>query len=108
QSFFAELFVRIVERFGDPIGVKRENIAGTERSLADHTIPILEQAEDRRGGIEAIHAVVAAQQNGAEMAAVRVSQTAGGLLVFGKKQRGEAAVGRIFAKQLVDGAKNAL
>src|SRR5216684_657840 len=42
------------------------------------------------------------------MAAIGVAQAAGGVIVFGEEESGEGAVGCVVAKELVDGAKEAL
>src|SRR5229473_1915572 len=42
------------------------------------------------------------------MAAVGIAQAAGGVVVFGEEEGGECAVGSVVAKELVDGAKEAL
>src|SRR5260370_355031 len=41
------------------------------------------------------------------MAAIRIAQAAGGVVVFGEEESGEGAVGSVVTKELVDGAKEA-
>src|SRR5260370_28802903 len=42
------------------------------------------------------------------MAAIRIAQAAGGVIVFGEEESGKGAVGSVVAEELVDGAKEAL
>ncbi len=54
QAVFAEFFVTVVHRFSDAVGIKRQQIAATERGFADGTLPSFEDAENGGSGLEAI------------------------------------------------------
>ena len=54
QAVFAEFFVTVVHGFGDAIGIKRQQIAATERGFADGALPSFEDAENGGSGLEAI------------------------------------------------------
>ena len=73
QAFLTELFIRVVERFRYAIGVERNRISSTERSLAGLAVPLTEESQNGSGGIQAIHFAVAAQQQRAQVTAVRVT-----------------------------------
>jgi len=62
EAVFAELFAGGVGGFGDAIGVERESVAAAEMAFADGAIPVLEDAQDGGGGVEALDGAVAAEQ----------------------------------------------
>ena len=65
EAVFAELFLRFVEGFGNAIGVKSEDVAGRELAIDCGRVPLLEEAEDGCGGVEAIDLSVVAEKDGA-------------------------------------------
>jgi hypothetical protein len=54
QAVFAEFFVTEVHGFGDAIGIKRQQIAATQRGFADCALPSFEDAENGGSGLQAI------------------------------------------------------
>src|SRR5437879_4427501 len=52
KAFFAELLPGIIERFGDSIRIKGQDVARGDLRFADFAIPSLEHAENRRGGLD--------------------------------------------------------
>ena len=69
---------------------------------------MLENPENRAGGIETLESVIAAEEKGRKMAAIGIAQAAGGNVVFGKKKGGERAVGSVLAEKLIDGLQEEL
>lgn len=63
QGFFSEFVSVTVRGFGDAVGVERENVAGAQVAFSDGGIPVLEQAQERGRGIEALAGVVGSQEN---------------------------------------------
>src|SRR5215470_14614986 len=97
----------MVERLGDAIGVKRERVTGKELALANRAVPVFEKSHDGAIGIEAFESAVTAQEQGRQMATIRVAEAARGVVVFGEEESGVSAVRRVFAKKLVHGAQQA-
>jgi len=62
-------------------------------------IPYVEQAHHGAGWAEPFHSVTVAQKQGRQMAAVRVAQPAGALIVFGEEESSEIPTCRVFVKQ---------
>ena len=54
QAVFAEFFIEVVHGFGYSVGIKRQQIAATERGFADGALPSFEDAENGGSGLEAI------------------------------------------------------
>src|SRR6266849_2378185 len=59
-------------------------------------------------GVVGFGDAIAVEEKAGEMAAIGVAQVARGVVVFGKEESGERAVGRIVAKELIHGAHKAL
>src|SRR5262249_20169665 len=74
QALLAVLLSIVVERFRHAVGIKREDVAGTERTLVDRTVPIFEEPQYGAGGWEAVEAAVVAQEERAQVAAIGVAQ----------------------------------
>ena len=108
QSLFAELLVGGIVGFGDAVGIEGKGVTWAELALSNLAIPILENTQHGGGGIEALHGVIAAKEQAREMAAIRVTQVANGVVVFGEEECGEGAIRRVVAKKLVYRAKEAL
>src|SRR5712671_1574015 len=108
QAVFAELLVGGVVGFGDAVGVESESVPHTKLTFSNFAIPILEDSQHRGGGLEALDGVIAVEQKSGEMAAIGVTQAAGGVVVFGEKEGGERAVGSVVAEELVHGTQEAL
>src|SRR6267143_2051686 len=58
--------------------------------------------------LEALHSVIAAEEQGGEMTAIGVTQATRSVVIFGEEQGGESAVGSVVAKELVHGAQETL
>src|SRR5713101_721258 len=108
EALFAELLVIGVVGFGDAVGVEDQHITRAKLALSNRAIPILENTQHGGGGIEALHGVIAAKEQAREMAAIRVTQVANGVVVFGEEECGEGAVRRVVAEELVHGTQEAL
>ena len=108
QAVFAEFVAIFVEGFGDTVGVKGEGVAGAEGALADFTIPLFENAEDRGGGVEAIDGIVLTEDECGQMATIDVAEAAGGDVVIGEEECSERTVGRVLGEELIDGLQEAL
>src|SRR5712692_4761650 len=108
EALLSELLVIRVVGFGDAVGVQGESVPWTELAFSDGAIPILENSQYGGGSAEALHGVVAAEHKSGKMAAIRVAQAAGGVVVFREEERGERAVGRIFAEEPIHRAHQAL
>jgi hypothetical protein len=108
ETGFAELFLGLVEGFGDAVGVEGEDVAGGELALDGGGVPLLEEAEDGCGGVEALDLAAAAEEDGTEVAAVGVAETAGGVVVVGEEESGVGAVGGVLEEETVDGLEEEL
>src|SRR5450432_2067954 len=73
QPLFSEFFVRVVERFGYSIGIDCQDIPTAEGSFLDPAIPVVEQAQYRARGLQAVQSVVAAEEKRRKVAAVCIS-----------------------------------
>jgi hypothetical protein len=62
QALFAKLFAVRAKSFRDAVGVQGEGVSGKKLTLFDVTFPILESAENRRGGREALEGIIRAQE----------------------------------------------
>src|SRR5882762_3053384 len=108
QAPFAEFLLLRVVGFGDAISVKRERVSSAKPALANRAIPFLEDPQHGRRGLEPFQSVIAPEEQSGEMPAIRVAQTPRVVVIFGEEKRGERTVRRIFAKELVHGAQEAL
>src|SRR5713101_928586 len=108
EAVFSEFLLGGVVRFGDAVGVEGERVSWVNLAFSNRTIPILEDSEHGGGGIEPLHSGISAEEKSGEMAAIRVTQPARGVVIFGEEESGEGAVRRILAKELVNGAQEAL
>src|SRR5579864_3732197 len=91
QALFSKLFLRIVERFGDAVGVEDQRVSRKKLALANRAFPFFEDPDDCRGGVELFHGAVGPQKQGGQMAAIYVSKPAGLVVVFGKQERSVGA-----------------
>jgi hypothetical protein len=108
EAVFAEFIARVVEGFGDAVGVKGKRIARKELRFADGAIPFLEHPEDCGRRVEPLERIVLAEQKSGKMAAVGVAQTARGIVIFGEKKSSEGTVGGVLAKELIHGTQKTL
>src|SRR5271165_5403413 len=108
EAMFTKLFSVAIEGLRDAVGVKRQRVAREKAGFADGTLPIFEQSEDGGSGFEPIHAVIAADEQRREMAAVGVAQAAGLIVVFGKEERRVGAFGGVLAEEAVDRTQETL
>jgi hypothetical protein len=108
EAVFAELFLDLVEGFGDAIGVESEDVAGRELALDGGGVPLFKEAQDSGGGVKAFDDAVAAQKDGAEVAAVGVAEEAGGVVVVGEEDGGVGRVGGVLVEEAVDGLEEEL
>ena len=76
QAFFPELSVVAIVGFGNSIRVKGEQISRFELVFGGGTFPILEQTENRAGGIEPATRPVRPQHESGEVSAIGVAQAA--------------------------------
>ena len=53
EAVFAELLFGLVEGFGYAVGVEGEDVPWSKLALDDGGVPLFEEAEDGRGGVEA-------------------------------------------------------
>src|SRR5258708_4997919 len=108
QAVLSELFIIRVVGFGYAVGVEGEGVAWAKLAFSNFAIPILEDSQDRGGGLEALDCIIAAEEQGGGMAAIGVTQMACGVVVFREEESGESAVRRVVTKELVHGAQEAL
>src|SRR5260370_37894465 len=108
EALFAKLLVVGVVGFGDAVGVEGECVAWVKLAFSNFAIPILEDTQHGGCGVEAVHGVITAKDQAGEMAAIRIPQVAGGVVIFGEEEGGEGTVGSVVAKELVHGAQKAL
>jgi len=106
EAGFAVFVAGFVEGFGDAVGVEDEGVARLDGAFAQFAVPLFENAEDGRGGVEAVYGIVAAEDERGRMAAIDVAESAGGDVVIGEEERGEGTVGSILREELVDDTKN--
>src|SRR5436190_17624780 len=55
EALFSPLLVRVVEGFGDPIGVEHQRVSGEEAALRNRTIPVFEEPHYSAGGFEPLY-----------------------------------------------------
>src|SRR5260370_35674010 len=108
EAVLSELFIIRVVGFGYAVGVEGEGVAWAKLAFSNFAIPILEDSQDRGGGLQALDCIIAAEEQGGEMAAIGVPQMACGGVVFREGESGETAVRRVATKELVHGAQEAL
>src|SRR5258708_32357666 len=108
QAVLSELFIIRVVGFGYAVGVEGEGVAWAKLAFSNFAIPILEDSQDRGGGLEALDCIIAAEEQGGEMAAIGVTQRAWGVVVFGEEEGGESACRRFVTKDGVDETPRAL
>src|SRR5258708_10477468 len=108
KALLAELVVVRVVGFGDAVGVESEGITWEKLAFSNFAIPILENPKHGGSGVEALNGVISVEQQGGEMAAIRVGEADDGIVIFGEEKGGERAVGSIVAKELVHGTEEPL
>jgi hypothetical protein len=59
QALVSEFLSRIVERFGDAVGVEYEGVSRAEQAFVDQAIPCLEKAQQGARGIEPFQSAIA-------------------------------------------------
>ena len=101
QAFFSKVFSSVIERVSYSIRVERQCVAWKELKVGNQAVPIPEKSEDSRSGIEPLKGIISPKENRGIVPTIHVAQAPGFIVVFGKKERGVGAVGRIFIKQLV-------
>src|SRR6516165_4630974 len=86
QSVLAEFLFEMVESLRDSIRVDRKEVAGQQLALPGRAVPVAEQSQHGRGGVETFYRVVRAEEQAREMSTVRVSQSTTGIVEFGVEQ----------------------
>ena len=76
QAAFPEFLFCTIVRFGYAIGVQCERVAGVKLALPDRAIPLFEDSQDRGRRIQPFQSVIAPEEQGGEMPAIRVAQVA--------------------------------
>ncbi len=74
QALLPEFFPISVVGFRDAVGIERKQISGSKFEVSEAALPILEQAEQRTGGLEVMALVVGAQDKSREVSAVGITQ----------------------------------
>src|SRR5260370_11490296 len=64
QAVLSELFIIRVVGFGYAVGVEGEGVAWAKLAFSNFAIPILEDSQDRGGGLEALDCIIAAEEQG--------------------------------------------
>src|SRR6266478_4211916 len=108
QALFAELLVGGIVGFSDAVCVEGEGVACAKLAFFYLAIPFFENAQDGGGGIEAFYSAIAAEEKAGKMAAIRVTQVACVVVIFGEEESGERTVGRILTKEPIHGAHQSL
>ena len=73
QALLSKLFLSSIERFGKSIRIECQGIAGMELTFLNRTIPFLEKAHYRAGGVQPFEIMVVTQQKTGMMSTIRVS-----------------------------------
>src|SRR2546429_385970 len=108
EAVFAVLFFRVVEGFGNPVRVERECVSSKQLPFSYEAIPLLEESEHSRCGIEPINSTIAPKQKRTEMATIRVAQAPRSIVIFAKEERGVCAISSVLVKELVHGSQESL
>src|SRR5947209_15798835 len=108
QALFSEFLAGVVKRFGYAIRVERQGVSGGQRSLAHTAVPISEHPQDCGRRLEPFERVVAPQEKRWKVTAIRKSQAASLVVVFGKEQRRVGRVRRILMENVVHGSQQML
>ena len=108
QALFSEFLFSITKGFGYAVTVEQDRVSSRELAFRDRAIPFFKKSQYGARGVEPFKSVIAAQDEGAEMTAIRVAQALSSVIVFGEEEGGVGAVGRILAKELIHGSQEAL
>ena len=103
EAVFAELLFGVIEGFGDTVGVEGEDVSGGKLTLDDGGVPLFEEAEDGGGGVESLDFAIVPEKDGAEMAAVGVTESAVVVVVVGEEDSGVSTVAGVLVEEAVDG-----
>ena len=108
KALLTELFSRRVEGFGYAVGVERQRVPSGDLAFLDRRVPFFEQTEHCGSRVEALDLAVAAEEDGTEVAAVGVAESAGGVVVVGEEDGGVGGVGGVLEEEAVDGLQEEL
>src|SRR5215470_19118614 len=108
QALFTEFLFSIAKGFGYAVTVKQERVSSRELPFRDQAIPFFKKSQYGARGFEPFESVIAAEDEGAEMPAIRVAQALRMVIVFGEEEGSVGAVGGILAKELIHGSQEAL
>src|SRR5689334_20532995 len=108
EAALAEFLFTVIEGFRDAIGIKGQDVARVQSVLHHRTGKMVEESNDRAGGVEALHGSISPQDEPWQMTAVGIAQTAGARVEVGEEERRIGIVGGILKQQAVDGTQKPL
>ena len=108
KTLLSEFLPVAVERFGHTIGIEYERVSWEETLFADVAMPLIEESQDRAGGVETLEVIIAPEEKGGEVAAIRVPQQLCVVVVFAKEESSVSVVARVLVEEPIHGSQEAL